>query len=812
MKAKRIILSLTSILLLIFIIVFIGIYFLFKASLPDREGEIQISGINSTIDIYFDEKGIPQIWAETEKDAWFAVGWLHASDRLFQMDLTRRVATGRLSELFGDLTLSFDRKQRLIGHHVIAEKDISNLNNQTRQILESYSEGINQWVDQISALPFEFQLLNSDFKPWTVKDCLSIFSFQTWFVDDLQNNDDLFISIEKKVGKSKAREIISPYPSGAPKTVPQKEGQELDILDNQPKFASIFKYLDSRFRGNDITNKFIYDYLFAGGSTPFLLTKSSNAWAVSGKKSKSGRAVFCSDPHLELSRLPQFWYVIGIHTNDRSLETIGITSPGIPLIAMGHNGKISWAFTAGGTDITDEYIEQLNPDNPSEYLVGEEYKQFNTRFEYIKISGMDDVDTLEVKISRHGPVIQNGDSAGQVISLRWAGYDFSPSDGITAGIQMLKCTDFDHFRRGVTQFGAFDANWMYADHDGNIGYQLGTPVPVRKSNYSQSRMIGWDNKSEWAGYYELDKTPHAYNPRTGWLATCNNKPDEINLEYSLHGNFADERIKRISGLLASNNLLSFKEMKAFQNDDISPGLLLWKEEAIKILNQMERKDLAKKLDEWDGSASLNSTETALIETWVVLLKTRIFSDEFGEQISKFMHKILYRDRNFYRLYMNNEGNWFDDKRTEGRVESREEIAIQAMEKAVALVGDRSWGELQTLTMSHPLASVPLLSTFLSLQRGPFPRAGANGTLNNTTSFWDNEDSFVSQGGPSWRFILDFDDIDKAQMVIPAGQSGNPLSPHFFDFYELWDRGKYWTVPFTKEKVEERAVSKLKLSP
>jgi penicillin amidase len=162
--------------------------------------------------------------------------------------------------------------------------------------------------------------------------------------------------------------------------------------------------------------------------------------------------------------------------------------------------------------------------------------------------------------------------------------------------------------------------------------------------------------------------------------------------------------------------------------------------------------------------------------------------------------------------MNNEGNWFDDKRTEGRVESREEIAIQAMEKAVALVGDRSWGELQTLTMSHPLASVPLLSTFLSLQRGPFPRAGANGTLNNTTSFWDNEDSFVSQGGPSWRFILDFDDIDKAQMVIPAGQSGNPLSPHFFDFYELWDRGKYWTVPFTKEKVEERAVSKLKLSP
>ncbi|MCK4560144.1 MAG: penicillin acylase family protein [Calditrichia bacterium] len=801
MNIKKVLLSVAAILLLIVIIVFMGLYILFEASLPEREGEIQITGINSTSEILFDEKGIPQIWAESEEDAWFAVGWLHASDRLFQMELTRRVATGRLSELFGDLTLSFDRKQRLVGHHVIAEKDITNLQNPTKRLLASYSAGINKWVDQVPALPFEFQLLNTGFEPWSIKDCLSIISFQTWFSDDLQNNDDFFISLEKSAGKKRAEQLISPYPREAPKTVPQSGKKIKDETEIPLKFASILN-----------RDHFVHDYLFAGNKTPFLMTESSNAWAVSGRKSKSGKTLFASDPHLELSRLPQFWYVVGVHTKDGGLGAIGVTTPGIPLFAMGHNGKIAWAFTAAAIDITDEYIERLNPDNPNEYQVGEQFKSFKKRVEYIKVSGWDEVDTLEIRSSRHGPVIQDGDTSGQVITMRWAGFDFSPSEGLAAGFQIVKSTNFTNFRKCVTSFGALDANWIYADHQGNIGYQLGTPVPIREEGSGHTRMIGWDNKSEWSGYYELDKTPHAYNPEKGWLASCNNKPDEANLDYSLFGNFADERIQRITELLSTSNDFSLKEMKQFQTDLKSVGLIQWKEEAVKILNQMDQKEWVRKLDAWHGNADLDSRETALIETWVVLLKTKTFSDEFGDLTSKFLHKILYRDRNFYRIYMGNEGNWFDDKLTNNRVETRNDIAKKAMEEAMVIVGDRTWGDLQTLTMSHPLAAVPILSSFLSLQRGPFPRAGTNGSLNNATSFWDKRDSFVSQGGPSWRFVLDFDNIDLAQMVIPSGQSGNPLSPHFFDFYDLWEGGEYWTVPFTKEKVEERAVSKLKLIP
>jgi penicillin amidase len=801
MTTKKVIVSIFTIFSLIVTLLFIGLYILFRASLPANSGDIEVSGINSRIEIFFDEKGIPQIWAENEEDAWFAVGWLHASDRLFQMELTRRVASGRLSELLGDLTLSFDRKQRLVGHHVIAEKDMVNLQNPTKRLLESYSAGVNQWVNQASALPFEFQLLMTDFEPWTIKDCLSIISFQTWFSDNLQNNDDLFISLENKIGKQSTEKFIAPYPGDAQKTVPPAEIKKKNIIKAPLRFASDHNWEQK-----------LYNSLFAGNEIPFLMTKASNAWVISGKKSKSGRAIFCSDPHLEVSRLPQFWYVIGVHTKDKSLETIGITTPGIPLIAMGHNGKISWAFTAAAIDITDEYIEQLNPENSNEYRVGEQYRSFERRIEYIQVNGWDELDTLEILSSRHGPVIQDGDTSGQVITLRWAGYDFSPSEGLATGIQMVKCRNFDEFRNCVTQFGALDANWLFADQEGNIGYQLGTPIPVRAKGRGHTRMKGWNDKSEWAGYYELDKTPHAFNPAEGWLASCNNKPDEANLEYPLEGNFADERIQRITELLSFRNDLSINDMKEFQTDVKSIGLIRWKVEAIKILNQMDHEDWTNKINQWEGGADLNSKEAALVETWVVLLKEKTFRDEFGELTNKLLNRLLYRDRNFYRLYIENEEDWFDDKYTNDQVETRDDIAISAMEEALSIIADRSWGDLQTVTMSHPLSVVPIVSSLLALERGPFPRAGTNGSLNNSSSNWNRNGLFTTQGGPSWRFILDFDNIDQAQMVIPAGQSGNPLSAHFFDFYDLWESGEYWTVPFTKDLVEKQAHSKLQLVP
>ncbi len=800
MKIKPILWRSFAILIVLIILLDITVYMFLKASLPENEGDICISGVESKVEILFDGKGIPQIWAENENDAWFAVGWLHAGDRLFQMELTRRVANGRLSELFGEITLTFDRQQRMIGHAIMAEKDLQNLSQASNEMLQSYVSGINQWVKNTAVLPFEFYLLGNDFEPWTVKDCLSLFSFQTWYSNDLQNNDKFLISLEELIGKQKTDQLIIPYPGEAPTTVPQGQTyrKRIDSTNKYSAYTSDWHH-------------FFYQYLFNEGEIPFLLTEGSNAWVISGGKSKSGKAILANDPHLDLSRLPQFWYALGVHTLDGSLNVLGITTPGVPYIVMGHNGKSAWAFTAAAVDITDEYTERLNPEDSDEYLVGNHFRRLETREEVIEVKGWNVKDTVLIKSTRHGPVISENDEKNERYTLRWAGFDFSLSQAVASASNLSRVSNYQEFRQIVTGFAALDANWIYADSEGNIGYQLGTPIPIRPPGQSNARLPGWDNQHEWSGYYPLDRTPHAYNPKQGWLASCNNLPDD-HLDYSLPGNFADNRIYQISNLLSSKEIFSPEDMKMYQQDLKSIQLLRWKNEAISVLNEIDEGDWIEILRQWEGSTDLDSRATALTETWLALLKQYTFEDDFKDLVNNFHSRINYRDRNFESLYFSGDSKWFDDLSTENQTENRHDMALKAMREALVKVNNKRWGDIQSLTMTHPMAVVPILSTFLSLQKGPFPRAGTTGSLNNSTAFWDEAGEFICKGGPSWRFIIDFDDIDDVQVVLPAGQSGHPLSPHFFDFYKLWEKGDYWVLPFSKEEVEKQAVSKLKLIP
>lgn len=793
MKTKQIILWIVGSLIGLIFVVFIAGYFLIRSSLPDMDGSISVKGISADIEITFDEKGIPQVWATNEKDAWFAVGWLHASDRLFQMELTRRVASGRLSELFGDLTLEIDRAQNKIGHKIMAEAALDNIAEPYRTYLETYTAGVNAWVGESAVLPFEFYLLGSDFEPWSIKDCLMIISFQTWFSDALQNNDEFLQQLHDQVGLDKVREIITSYPENYPKTVPRGHSSSNKMTQNEAYTEDWQQYF--------------YQSLFCGNTLPFLLTDASNAWVISPAKSKSGKAILANDPHLEVSRLPQFWYFLAVHAGD-DLNAMGITTPGIPFFAMGHNGQAAWGFTAAAIDVTDHYRERLNPDNPDEYLHGDLYVPFETRTELIKVKGRDRLDTLNVKISRHGPVIGESEDGKELYTLRWAGFDFSPAEALSAGFRLAKTKNFDQFRKNVTGLGALDANWMYADKDGNIGYQLGTPVPVREKYAACERLIGWDEAYDWRGYHQLDDTPYAFNPEQGWLASCNNKPDEKNLDYELYGNFADDRIRRINEILSQTDIFTVEDMKKYQLDLKSFTSLRWKEEAKQILSHMGEEEWVNRLESWKADAAINSPEAALVETWLVLLKKYTFSDDFSDLTKKFLHRITNRDRNFEYVYSENIAYWFDDTTTEDKVETREDIALKAMKDALEMTENKNWGDIQTLTMSHPMAAVPVISFFLSLKRGPFPRAGTTGSLNNSGAFWSEKDLFVSRGGPSYRFIIDFNNIDQAQMVLPAGQSGHPLSDHFFDFYDLWENGEYWTVPFNRNEVEKMVKSRL----
>ncbi len=781
-KGKKVLSYIIMGILALLIVSALYLFLSFKNSLPSREGEITLSGIKSNVEITFDAKGIPQIWAQNEADAYFTMGYLHASDRLFQMDLTRRISQGKLSELLGPAVYQFDVQQRIVGHTRIAARYLPKLSQRSKEFLQAYADGVNFYVENCSSLPFEYTILRKDFDKWTINDCLTVLSFQTWFSNMLVSKDDFYVKIMEKIGPNAIKSFPVDYPDWAPKTVPQKNS----ALTLRQKFINT-----------------ISEELFGSGTMPFLMAHSSNSWVVAPQKSKSGKAMLASDPHLEVERLPQFWYYLGLHIKNENVKGLGISTPGIPFIVMGHNGKVAYAFTVGGIDVADYYREKINPEDSTEYLTPQGWQKFNVYHEEINIAGQKNPMKLDVRETIHGPILIEGDTLSAVYSLRWAGYEIDLAKSVDAGFRLIRIGDYETFRHTVTSFGALDANWTYADINGNIGYQLGTPVPVRrKDDNGDFPLYGWEEDTGWQGFQPLDKTPHSYNPPRGWLATCNNKQDADNLDYDLKGVFAPDRIMRITQLLSSQDMFTVDDMKRFQMDTKDLFLLRWKDYIAALLLNLNSAQLVEEIREWDGDCGVNSKQAALINQFLYELRKRTFEDELGSLYKRITRSWL------FEIYEGSDERWFDNVKTKNIIESKEDIALASLKSAIGEVNGRTWGEMQKLTMRHPLSVVPIISGLLDLEFKPFARGGTPGTL-NASFFFKDKKGFKSIVGPSWRFVIDFSDPDAATMALPAGNSGNPMSRHFSDFLPLWKNGARWNVPIAYDKVLQKSVSLLK---
>ncbi len=782
--SKRIFSILGGLALLIVIAAGISIYVVLENSLPPQNGELHFTQLNHRVEITYDAKGIPQIWAQNEHDGYFAMGYLHASDRLFQMDMTRRVAQGRLADLLGPTVLNIDIHQRTVGHDRIAKQFVSALSDENRARLQAYADGINAYVKTCDALPFEFTLLQKEFTPWSVYDCVSVFSFQTWFSDYLMSPDAFLTKVSDRAGYEKARSLNIPYPKWAPFCTPPD-------LQNHTGVSSVKETLANA--------------LFGEQDLPFRMANSSNSWVIAPFKSKSGKAMLASDPHLETTRLPQFWYYLGWHIKETQAHVLGITTPGLPFVTMGHNTKAAWAFTVSGVDVNEYYHEKINNER-NLYLSPEGWKALTVLPQEIRISGQEEPYRFTVRLTGHGPLVFENDSLHKHYSLHWAGYDVDLNASFSAGFHLAYTSDFEEFRQDVTRFGALDANWTYADVKGNIGYQLGTPVAIRPADSGNLPVPGWTHAYDWQGFRPLEQTPHAYNPPHGWLATCNNKQDESHLSYKLIGNFASDRILRINQLLSSKKQFSVQDMYDFQMDITDAYLLRWKDILLPLLKKGGYDSLITPVQNWNGSMATDSREAALFSQFINRLRHLTFDDELGKQSSHIGRTDM------EAVYRHGPAEWFDDIRTKQTRETRETIALRALSQAVTITGNKTWGDFQTLTMQHPLAVVPGVSTLLHLKHGPFPWAGSPGTLNASFYFEDSAqpNHFLSTVGPSWRFVIDFNDVNAATMALPAGNSGNPLSPHFMDFFDWWKTGRRWNVPADSNAVYARAQSVLVL--
>ena len=805
-KTRRIFLFLAGSVIAVVAGAVVSGYLMLVMSVPIIDGRLQVAGPENDIEITFDSLGIAQIWAESDHDCYFGLGYQHAADRMFQMDLIRRLSQGRLSEALGELSLEWDISQRRIGHSRLAQRALPGLDSASRARLQAYCDGVNAYAKYCRAMPFEFRLLPIDFETWTVYDCLTVFSYQTWFSNALMNTDEWRRDLFERVGPERAADFVEGYPDWAPVTIP---------FGNEALFSSdqiIYGGATNRGAAKDVclelvlsggasdvheptasmVQKAIAQSLFEHDSHPLRMATASNVWVIGPDKSASGQTMLAADPHLEVSRLPQFWYYVGLHSQQLGTNILGITTPGIPFVVMGHNGQAAWAFTVAGIDVSDYFREQIDPADSSSYLDHDGSQPFEIITDTIIVSGRDEPVIVTFRATSRGIVVDESASSGEVYSLRWAGEDVDLSQAVSAGFDLGAISTFEEFQHAVTRLGALDASWMYADNAGNIGYQLGTSVAIRDS-YAAAfpRSVG-NGTADNHEYLRFDQLPHAYNPDQGWLACCNNLPTR---DQDLPGHYAFDRITRIDQLIRSYGKLSSQDMGVFQMDLHDAYRLRWRDTLAAALYELGHDGSAMWVGEWRGKCDSNSTVPGLMLLFLSELKKRLFADELGNLAAGLPAETFER--------------FFEEMPDDSL---RHVIILESAASASELADERAWGQMQTLTMRHPLAVVPVLGDMLELSQGPWPWSGTPGTPNASFATADSEGSFRTIVGASWRFVIDFADVDAATIVLPGGNSGNPMSEHFFDFFERYRTGGRWTVPIHYDKVKARAASVLVLEP
>jgi len=683
-------------------------------SVAQYDGTIA-TGVAAPVEITFDAKGVPQVWAKTDGDAFFAIGWLHASERLFQMELVRRLARGELSEVFGAAAYDTDLAQRRAGF--ARRANAAEMDPKMRAVMQRYVDGINAWVAQARLLPPEFVVLRLKPRTWTIEDCLAISGYQTWFSHELMDQDRKYQRLMEKIGMPASALAHAGHP-WSPPTVPE-----------------------------------------------YRMATASNSWVLAPSRSASRAALHASDPHLSIDQVPGLWYLAGLHS-DEGLNVAGVTYGGAPFVVMGHNEAIAFSFTVASVDIIDYY-----DDAPRTTIAREE----------IRVKGEPRPRVVEIKGGTRGVMID------ETTSMRWAGFHFPPAKIGEAAYRLQRAQTFDDFRRAVTGFGALDANWIYSDRTGNIGYQLGAPIPIRDYD-SYVRQRASDPKSAWRGYRALDETPYALNPPQGFLASCNNQVVGPQWPYQIPGFYDPYRITRAAALLPQKHTRG--DMHAMQLDLTSGLAVRWKALA--------------GLAAWDGRMTSDSRDATLFAAWWQLMGREVFEDELGDDWRA--GRVLLDEALTLRSPV------IDDRRTP-QVETIDDISARAMRDAVKIANKRTWGEASKLTVRHPLARVKLLEKWLRLDRGPAPAPGDQGSLHaNFFSFDETTNAFAARIGPSMRFVLDWSDVDGFTLNGALGQSGNPFSPHYDDFLEMMRRGEEWNVPFSRAKVYAKRASLLRLTP
>jgi penicillin amidase len=753
--------------------------------------------------VQYDTYGVPHIKASSDADLYFAQGYTTARDRLWQMEYSRRLAAGRLAEIFDRSFVKRDFAIRRIGLYRAAVATYNSLSSEMKTLLTAYAAGVNYYVTtHKDNLPREFKDLALAPEPWRPADSLAIPLTMFWGLSGSMEEELRLAQLVDELGAEKALELVSGEPADpethiqwqqASAIIPEGIGRDgFEILANLKE-------------------------LFPGGSATRLI--GSNNWVIDGALSASGAPILSNDPHLRLLN-PPIWYEI--HLMGPGINVIGSTFPGVPGVIIGHNERMAWGVTNVGYDVCDLYVEKLSESDPSKYIYKGEQKSFQEVVETIKYRDGGSMKEVKrtIQYSVHGPVVEK--QADSAISMRWTGHEPSTE---TRFIYLLnRAANLSEFRTALSYYRLAAQNFIYADIDGNIFYQPTGKVPIRNGT-PYLPLDGSSGEHEWESYIPYDELPRVLNPPEHFIATANARPVDATYPYYI-GYFFDigYRVSRIKELLKAEDILTFEGVRAIQADSYAlaaerlKAMLIADVEREKSLMSGRALKAAKMVEQWDNYSTTESVESSIFHKWLERIAWNILKDDLRED--SFRYWASNPDIVIVLLLRTEKANglkydWFDDARTSRR-EERRHIIARSLNEALSELGlmfgyemdNWKWGKIHTSTLRHALGRRDP-----RYNNGPYPRNGSIDTVDNA-GFALFRGDFASGAGPSMRMTVELTPgVERAVNAIPGGQSGDASSKHYQDqLIDYWLKHRAHPMLFTKEQIQANLAQTLSLVP
>lgn len=778
------------------------LYWTVQKTLPTLSGTATLPGLSAPVVVARDPYGVPHITGATVEDVYMGQGYIHAQDRLFQMFLLRAAGQGRLSEAFGTVAVDADRFFRTVGFRRAAEADLAAMKETAPDIvrqLEAYSRGVNEFVKaHKDGLPLEFSILGLSWEDWQPVDTFAFGKLQAWDLSETWNNELLAADMLAELGPTRTAQLLPLYPPDSPTIVPNAgAGQNGPLLQ-----------------------------AYAERVRPWLLNLGlddlgSNSWVVHGSRTTTGKPLLANDPHLSV-RNPSIWYQVHLATQDGAYDATGFSFAGVPGIITGHNRDIAWGVTNTGTDVQDLYIEKTDSAHPNQYQVGGEWKPMRVLTETIKVKEGETV-TQTVRITEHGPLISEalpltptiGSAVARPFALRWTASDQGTVLQAVAGLQKAK--NWEEFRAALSNWDVPGQNFVYADRNGNIGYQMTGKVPLRLKGNGSVPVSGSTGDSEWKEYVPYDQMPSTFNPAEGYVATANNKPFGADYKYQFPGYWAASwRIERIMEMLNAKEKFSIDDFKEMQLDTKSVPARAIAPYLARLNPDDERtKSATEAFKTWDADLTVNSATASIYEVWYMRALSETFSDELGLELYA-----RYLDANgsearvsLERLLQTPDDPWWDRTDTPER-ENRDTILTRSLTSTVtdmaAQLGNDmvawEWGKLHKITPSHPFG--PALFGLFNLPSTPI---GGDGSTVSVAAFSMLE-PFGVRNHQSYRMIVDMADFKNSLAIYGTGQSGQPMAKHWGDMLPRWQNGEYNPLLYDKADIDRANPSLLTLNP